>query len=170
MRGDGPDAERTRFVCVRRYCSRVFTLAQLEQAIRESWSLDTADKEDGWTPENPSRGQCDITTLVVHDLVGGEVLGADVYLDGERIEGHMWNRLESGIDVDLTRDQFRRGEVIGEPRVAQRTPAIADPAHPRYHRYEAYLVLRDRVGARLGLPQARGSTPSALAAQEETRP
>jgi hypothetical protein len=129
----------------------VFTLAQLEQAIREAWSLDTADEDDGWTPENPSRGQCDITTLVVHDLLGGEVLGADVYLDGARIEGHMWNRLASGVDVDLTRDQFRRGEVIGEPTVGQRTPAIADPAHPRYHRYEAYLVLSDRVRAGLGL-------------------
>jgi hypothetical protein len=94
----------------------VFTLAQLEEAIRESWSLDTADEDDGWTPENPSRGQCDITTLVVHDLVGGQLLGADVYLDGARIEGHMWNRLVSGIDVDLTRDQFKRGEVVGEPR------------------------------------------------------
>jgi hypothetical protein len=129
----------------------VFTLAQLEQAVRDSWSLDTADEDDGWTPENPSRGQCDVTTLVVHDLVGGDLLAADVYLDGERIEAHMWNRLVSGIDVDLTRDQFRRGEVIGEPRVIQRTPAIADPAHPRYNRYEAYLVLSDRVRRRLGL-------------------
>lgn len=137
--------------CVRRYCRRVFTLAQLEQAIRDAWSVDTAEEADGWTPENPSRGQCDITALVVHDLVGGEVLGADVYLDGTRIEGHMWNRLASGLDVDLTRDQFKRGEIIGEPRVGKRTPAIADPAHPRYHRYEAYLVLSDRVRARLGL-------------------
>ena len=129
----------------------MFTLAQLEEAIRDSWSLETADEDDGWTPENPSRGQCDVTTLVVHDLVGGDVLGADVYLDGERIEGHMWNRLASGIDVDLTRDQFTRGEIVGEPRVAQRTSAIADPTHPRYHRYEAYLVLSDRVRDRLGL-------------------
>lgn len=137
----------------------MFTLAQLEQAVRESWSLDTADKDDGWTPANPSRGQCDITTLVVHDLLGGDVLGADAYLDGERIEGHMWNRLVSGIDIDLTRDQFRRGEVIGEPTFAHRTPAIADPAHPRYHRYEAYLVLSDRVRVRLGLVEwnRRGS-------------
>jgi hypothetical protein len=138
----------------------VFTFAQLEQAIREAWSRDTADEDDGWTPENPSRGQCDITTLVVHDLVGGEVLAADVYLDGEVVEGHMWNRLESGLDVDLTRDQFRRGEVIGEPRVAQRTPAIADPAHARYHRYEAYLVLRERVRARLGLVRWNASGSS----------
>jgi hypothetical protein len=134
----------------RRYCLAVFTLAQLEEAIREAWSLDTAEEDDGWTPENPSRGQCDITTLVVHDLLGGEILAADVHLEGERIEAHMWNRLVSGIEVDLTRDQFRRGEVIAEPTVRQR-PATFDPAHPRYHRYEQYLVLSDRVRARLGL-------------------
>jgi hypothetical protein len=131
----------------------VVTLANLEHAIREAWSLDTAEEDDGWTPENPSRGQCDITALVVQDLLGGDVLGADVYLDGERIEGHMWNRLVSGIEIDLTRDQFRRGETIGAPRIGKRTSAIADPAHPRYHRYEAYLVLSERVRGRLGLPE-----------------
>ena len=141
------------------YCLAVFTLTQLEHAVRESWGLDTAAEDVGWTPENPSRGQCDVTTLVIHDLLGGEVLGADVYLDGERVEGHMWNRLVSGIDIDLTRDQFRRGEVIGEPRAGHRTPAIADPADPGYHRYEAYLVLSDRVRARLGLVGWNRSDP-----------
>jgi hypothetical protein len=131
----------------------VLTLAKIERAIRDGWSRDTAEEDDGWTPENPSRGQCDVTALVVQDLLGGDVLGADVFLDGMRIEGHMWNRLPSGIELDLTREQFRRGETIGMPRVGQRTPAIADPAHPRYHRYEAYLVLSERVRGRLGLAE-----------------
>src|SRR5215216_3696573 len=120
-----------------------YTLAQLEQAIRDGWSLDTAEEDDGWSPENPSRGQCDVTSLVIHDLLGGEILAAEVFLDGERVEWHMWNRLASGIEVDLTRDQFKRGEVIGEP-TARRRPATFDPAHPRYHRYEQYLVLSKR--------------------------
>jgi hypothetical protein len=132
----------------------VYTLTQLEQAIRDSWSLDTADPENDWSLENPSCGQCDVTSLVVHDLLGGELLGADVYLDGERVEGHMWNRLESGIEVDLTRAQFKRGEVIGEPVARRRTAAIADPTHPRYHRYEKYLLLSDRVRTRLRLSGA----------------
>jgi hypothetical protein len=32
-----------------RCCLAVFTLAQLEQAIREAWSLDTAEEDDATT-------------------------------------------------------------------------------------------------------------------------
>jgi hypothetical protein len=128
----------------------MFTLAQVEQAIRDSWSRDTSEDDD-WSPENAGRGQCDITALVLHDLLGGELLAAGVYVDGERVESHMWNRLPSGIEVDLTRDQFRRGEVIGEPDARSRLVEL-DPTHPRYHRYEKYLVLSQRVRERLGLP------------------
>jgi hypothetical protein len=126
------------------------TLAQIEDAIRASWSLDTADEDDGWTPDNPSRGQCDVTCLVLHDIFGGEVLSADVFLDGERLEGHMWNRLPGGMELDLTREQFKNGEVIGEPSVRQR-PATFEPDHPRYRRYQAYLVLAGRVRERLSV-------------------
>ena len=93
----------------------MFTLAELERAIRESWSLDTSDDPDEWSPENPARGQCDITSLVIHDLLGGELLAADVYLDDERVESHMWNRLASGVEIDLTRGQFKRGQIVGDP-------------------------------------------------------
>ena len=126
------------------------TLVELEQAIRACWTVDTSDDADEWSPENPARGQCDITSLVVHDLLGGDLLAADVYRDGERIEGHMWNRLSSGIEVDLTRDQFRTGETLLNATVRPR-PATFEPTHPRYHRYEQYLVLSRRVRVRLGL-------------------
>jgi hypothetical protein len=102
------------------------TLSEIEDAIRASWDLDTADEDDGWTPDNPSRGQCDVTSLVLHDIFGGEVLAADVFRNGERVEAHMWNRFPGGVEVDLTRDQFKNGEVIGEPSVRQR-PARFDP-------------------------------------------
>ena len=129
------------------------TLAQLEDAIRESWGPDTVDPDDGWSEDNPARGQCDVTALVVHDLIGGELVSADVFLDGRRIMAHMWNRLPSGLDVDLTREQFVAGEVLGEPTVRQRPPdsVLADPAHPRYHRFRDYQVLARRVRERLGL-------------------
>lgn len=124
------------------------TLAEIEDAIRASWGPDTADEDDGWTPDNPSRGQCDVTSLVLNDLFGGELLAADVFRNGERVEAHMWNRLPGGVEVDLTRDQFESGEEIGEPSVRRR-PERFDPEHPRYHRYQAYLVLARRVEDRL---------------------
>ncbi len=65
----------------------------------------------------------------------------------------MWNRLPSGVEVDLTRDQFKRGEVLGEPMPRAR-PAEFEPKHPRYHRYETYLILSERVRTRLGLRES----------------
>lgn len=134
------------------------TLRQIEDAIRASWGPDTADPGDGWNPENPSRGQCDVTCLVVHDLFGGELLSADVLFPDGRVEGHMWNRLAGGIELDLTREQFVEGQVVGEPRAAER-PATFSPDHHRYHRYEAYLVLAEKVRRALGEAAPGHTTP-----------
>jgi hypothetical protein len=71
----------------------------------------------------------------------------------------MWNRLSSGLEVELTRDQFRRGEVIGKPVAQPRSERLDDPAHPRYHRYEAYLFLSRRVRRRLAsMTESEGTT------------
>lgn len=132
---------------------RVHTLGQLEQAIRDSWGPDTVDPTDGWDAGNPAAGHCDVTSLVVNDFVGGDLMSSDVFLNGDRIMAHMWNRLPSAVEIDLTREQFRNGEVLGDPKARTRPAAsvLADAAHPRYHRYQAYLVLAARVRARLGL-------------------
>ena len=135
------------------------TLSEIEGAIRESWDLDTASEDNDWTPDNPACGHCDITSLVVHDIFGGELLMAEVFRNGEHAEWHMWNRLPGGLEIDLTREQFRDGEVIDEPSVRPRRPEIASTEHPRYHRYEAYLVLARRVEERLSSIEADSFKP-----------
>jgi len=95
----------------------------LERAIRAAWCLWTSDPVDqpDWTDANPASGQCASTALVVQDRLGGELLIADVHeADGSRQGVHYWNRLPDGREVDLTREQFRGGEVVGVPEVVER--------------------------------------------------
>ena len=74
---------------------------------------------------------------------GGVLVKANVLRDGVRVERHAWNRLPSGITLDLTREQFMRDERFGEPRVEE--PRLTH-RHP-----ERFATLRERVRSRLGL-------------------
>ena len=124
---------------------RPLTLEVLEAAIRASWSLETCDPTDvpGWTRANPSLGQCAVTALVVHDLLGGGLLEAEVHHpDGSRQGFHYWNRL-AGVDIDLTRAQFASGERVQEPHLIDRLPSEPWLAQ------EQYVIFRDRVRAAL---------------------
>jgi hypothetical protein len=55
-------------------------------SARAAWGPETADPGE-WKPANPSSCQCAITMLVVHDYLGGELLSADVFRGGERVDG-----------------------------------------------------------------------------------
>lgn len=128
-----------------------WSLAEIERALRESWAADTCSPDDltriPWSADNPAWGHCDITALVVHDILGGDLVLGEVHLgdDGPERHGyHWWNRLASGVEIDLTRDQFRRGQTVTAGRVVQRPPG------PLPRRWEEYQVLRERVARRLG--------------------
>ncbi|MFE0178398.1 hypothetical protein ACFWZ2_39430 [Streptomyces sp. NPDC059002] len=133
------------------------TLTGVTEALRASWAADTCSPDDveraPWSADNPAWGHCDITALVVQDLFGGDLLAGEVYAtDGTQHGFHMWNRLDSGLELDLTREQFRHGQRITEPRSVQRPPG----ALPR--RQKEYELLRERLAGLLGgaLPVAQG--------------
>ena len=142
-----PEGDTPRFRCIRTIvvepgapeAVHAVTLTELERAIRSSWALDTSDDPDEWTEANPARGQCVGTALVVRELLGGAILLADVIRDGAWVERHAWNRLTTGVAIDLTRAQFRRGETLGKPVVGE--PVVA-------HR-SRYDLLAARVRERL---------------------
>ncbi|WP_423724433.1 YunG family protein [Arthrobacter gengyunqii] len=119
------------------------TLRELELAFRQSWDLDTTcltpDALVGWDSKNPAYGQCGPTALVVQDLLGGDLLIADVTGGNEKYEVHYWNRMPGGVEIDLTREQFLPHHEIGEPRVVARPEG-----GPRAYRQE-YKTLRARV-------------------------
>jgi hypothetical protein len=115
-----------------------YTLAELEASIAGAWCAETAERPERWDPANPAGDQCGVTALLVRNLLGGEILVANVVLDGRRVDRHAWNRLPSGLTVDLTRRQFTRGEQFEAPQVAD-ARELADR-----HR-AAYAALRARV-------------------------
>ncbi|MFC8597768.1 hypothetical protein [Isoptericola sp. NPDC057191] len=122
------------------------TIDELREHFLAAWGPDTCypHMSDEWSPEKPSRDQCGMTALVVQDILGGDLILAEVHVDGAQIGHHYWNRLPDGTDVDLTADQF-----LPEETVVGGTVVIRPPDAPRYHR-EQYELLRDRVLASLG--------------------
>jgi hypothetical protein len=125
----------------------MLTLIALERAIRASWAHDTCSPDDQarapWTAGNPAWGHCDITALFLHDLVGGELMLCEVHLGPEQQGYHWWNRLPGGIEIDLTRDQFRLGQTLHAARVVQRPPG-----RPK-RRAAEYDLLSRRVRGRM---------------------
>jgi len=119
------------------------TLAALEAAIRSAWDLQTSDTPQRYDPANPERDQCGATALVVHDYLGGCLLESEVFLGDERTDYHYWNLLPSGLEIDLTRGQFRRGERIAAPAPMDRPTVLGEAAQARYD------LLRTRVTAAL---------------------
>jgi hypothetical protein len=123
-----------------------WTLSEIEEAVRSSWGPDTLFASADYMARGsgqPSRGQCGTTALVIRDLLGGDLMVADVEYDG-RVEGvHYWNLTPGEVELDLTRDQFTRGEsLVNQRRVTTgRNPGSAGE--------QPFQLLKQRVAAAL---------------------
>ena len=71
---------------------------RLATVVQQCWSPATSPQ---WTTANPARGQCNVTALLVHTLLGGEILKTEA-LGG----WHFYNRVD-GQRHDLTASQFK---------------------------------------------------------------
>src|SRR5262245_29459079 len=74
-----------------------FRRDQVTAALLRSWSLATSS---GWLAENPAHGQCNVTSLLLNELFGAEILKTPLP-EGD----HFYNRI-SGERLDLTDSQF----------------------------------------------------------------
>ncbi|MDA2732375.1 hypothetical protein PDR34_21665 [Bacillus cereus] len=70
---------------------------QIYEALIKSWSIEKSSK---WTIENPAKGQCGVTALVVQDIYGGEIKKTKV-----RKAWHFYNFID-GQRFDFTEAQF----------------------------------------------------------------
>jgi hypothetical protein len=110
-------------------------LAALRRELERHWCSDTAFWPEEWTPDHPSVGQCAVTSMLVFDRFGGEILRTV-----NQGVLHYWN-LVDGVEVDLTRDQLKtwapEDEVVEVSRndVESSGPTLA----ARYRRLAAAL-------------------------------
>ena len=118
-----------------------FNEHEVRTALETAWSLQTAKQ---WSQDNPANGQCNVTSAVIHDLFGGEILRTRY-----PTVWHYYNRIE-GQRCDLTDSQFVR-------------PGNRFPAPERYDD-----EVTDRRAAMEGIPQQEYDTlREALLAQLE---
>ena len=82
------------------------------EKLTNCWSAETAHEGSGWTPKNPARGQCAISSLLVQDLLGGELVRFEVEYRGTH-EKHFAN-VSNGALIDVTRSQYGAEGVFRE--------------------------------------------------------
>ena len=92
-------------------------LKDLRKKLEKAWCRETSYYKDQWTPENPSCGQCMITTRYLVEHFGARAAFAKAVLpDGTEAQGgHFFAEIEGKV-VDLTADQFPGGTEIIKSR------------------------------------------------------
>lgn len=80
---------------------------QLLNALHAAWTADTSYAKTGeWSIDNPARGQCVTSALVVQDYFGGDIVRYAVTGDGID-ETHYLNLLDDGTLLDTTGSQYK---------------------------------------------------------------
>ncbi len=110
---------------------------ELYNKLLRCWSRETCASRmrDDWSEQNPTLGQCSITSFLVQDLYGGVVLGIPLHGGGV----HCLNEVE-GVRFDLTSAQFGGKRLDYSKAVPQtREEHFSDPDKLR-----RYKLLKER--------------------------
>lgn len=113
---------------------------ELFKTLRSSWDARSAYSSNDWTAENPARGQCAVSSLIVQDYFGGEIMRYQATHPSGKTEKHYANLIE-GTLVDTTRSQFPPSTKLEEspPDLGQfktmRERMLSDPDTARRYEY-----------------------------------
>lgn len=128
----------------------MYSSEQVCNAVRDSWGPETCGEPDGFSASNPAWNQCDASAFVVFEHLGGDLVLGEVLVDGERTEHHYWNRID-GVDIDLTRRQFVRGEQVEELDVLSREFVQENMRAMKPEVLERIEIMREKVAERLAV-------------------
>ena len=99
-----------------------FDANRIAAALIDCWSIETSGN---WLADNPARGQCNVTALLINELFGGEILKTSLP-EGD----HFYNRI-GGERIDLTASQFD-GPVHYQDAASSREEALAGTSLAKY--------------------------------------
>jgi hypothetical protein len=111
-----------------------FDPTRVLSVLRGCWSSETSAL---WMPDNPARGQCNVTALVLHEHFGGELLKTRV-----GAEWHFYNRTDGHV-YDLTASQFSAPLEYGD-EPATRDEALVGTPREQYGRLSARFLAVSR--------------------------
>jgi hypothetical protein len=100
----------------------MFQIERIKNALSNSWSLKSSSK---WSKDDSSTGQCGVTTLVVNDILGGEIKKTKLP-DG----WHFYNFINNK-RYDFTASQFKE-EILYMDISSNREEAYADTNEKQY--------------------------------------
>ncbi|MGG2066069.1 hypothetical protein AB1279_15055 [Bacillus sp. S14(2024)] len=112
-------------------------IEKMRDILFQSWSIETSSK---WTSDNPAKGQCGVTALVIHDLFEGEIMKTKVS------EGWHFYNIINGKRYDFTASQFLE-EIIYMDVPSNREEAFADTNKTQYNalKQNVYIHIKEVI-------------------------
>ena len=109
---------------------------QLYDLLKSVWCADTCAPRlrAEWSKQNPTLGQCSITSFLAQDVFGGEVYGVPLAGGGF----HCYN-VVNGIRFDLTSEQFGEEKLVYD----ERFPQSREEHFTDEEKFARYKKLRD---------------------------
>jgi|GEM_PF-923834 len=104
--GDATVARELRYSGYMQQATSPYALEQVIGALRQSWSYETTFDHPGWSEQNPARGHCIVSSLIMQDYFGGDLRRYQVAGRGIA-ERHYVNVLDGGVVVDTTASQYQ---------------------------------------------------------------
>jgi len=127
-------------------------LDDVKQAIRNGWSAETIAGPQQWTEQNRALGQCEVSSFVAWEYLGGDLVHGEVFINDEMTENHWWNRID-GLDIDLTEEQFSGVEDIRIVQVIPHDVVEARQSDIKPEMRARMRVLRAAVANQIGEPR-----------------
>lgn len=95
----------------------------IRNTLAQCWSLESSSL---WTHDNPARGQCGVTALVIQDHFGGDIVKTQLP-DGRM---HFYNCIDNKC-IDFSDSQFTE-PIVYLDQPASRAEAFADTFDAQY--------------------------------------